>query len=88
MVHRHAVERGRRISGRRVDCRTPRRRGPRTSDAATDADLLVEFAQQVLLHVLRHVAQQNLTKVGGRNNHDPIQQGIIANKRQRAGASA
>ena len=51
-----------------------------TSDAATDADLLVEFAGKSCYMSFDTSLNQNLTKVGGRNNHDYIQQGIIANK--------
>lgn len=51
-----------------------------TSDADTDADLLVEFAGKSCYMSFDTSLNQNLTKVGGRNNHDYIQQGIIANK--------
>lgn len=51
-----------------------------TSDAATDSDLLVEFAGKSCYMSFDTSLNQNLTKVGGRNNHDYIQQGIIANK--------
>lgn len=51
-----------------------------TSDAATDADLLVEFAGKSCYMSFDTSLNQNLTKVGSRNNHDYIQQGIIANK--------
>jgi thymidylate synthase (FAD) len=51
-----------------------------TSDAATDADLLTEFAGKSCYMSFDTSLNQNLTKVGGRNNHDYIQQGIIANK--------
>lgn len=51
-----------------------------TSDAAADADLLVEFAGKSCYMSFDTSLNQNLTKVGGRNNHDYIQQGIIANK--------
>lgn len=51
-----------------------------TSDADTDADLLIEFAGKSCYMSFDTSLNQNLTKVGGRNNHDYIQQGIIANK--------
>ena len=51
-----------------------------TSDAITDADLLVEFAGKSCYMSFDTSLNQNLTKVGGRNNHDYIQQGIIASK--------
>lgn len=49
------------------------------SDAATDADLLTEFAGKSCYMSFDTSLNQNLTKVGGRANHDYIQQGIVAN---------
>ena len=51
-----------------------------TSDAATDADLLVEFAGKSCYMSFDTSLNQNLTEVGTRSTHDYIQQGIIANK--------
>ena len=50
------------------------------SDAEDDAALLTEFAGKSCYMSFDTSLNQNLTKVGGRNNHDYIQQGIIANK--------
>ena len=51
-----------------------------TSDAATDADLLVEFAGKSCYMSFDRQLNLNLTKVGGRTNEEYIQQGIIENK--------
>lgn len=50
------------------------------SDASTHADLLTEFAGKSCYMSFDTSLNQNLTKVGGRSNHDYIQQGIIATK--------
>lgn len=50
------------------------------TDAVTDADLLTEFAGKSCYMSFDTALNQNLTKVGGRDNHEYIQQGIIANK--------
>jgi thymidylate synthase (FAD) len=49
------------------------------SDAEDPAALLTEFAGKSCYMSFDTALNQNLTKVGGRNNHDYIQQGIIAN---------
>lgn len=50
-----------------------------TTDAETPADLLTEFAGKSCYMSFDTALNQNLTKTGTRNNHDYIQQGIIAN---------
>lgn len=49
------------------------------TDAETSADLLTEFAGKSCYMSFDTTLNQNLTKTGTRNNHDYIQQGIIAN---------
>lgn len=49
-----------------------------TTDADTDAELLTEFAGKSCYMSFDEKLNQNLTKVGTRNNHDYIQKGIIA----------
>ena len=49
------------------------------TDAETPADLLTEFAGKSCYMSFDTALNQNLTKTGTRNNHDYIQQGIIAN---------
>ena len=50
-----------------------------TTDAETPADLLTEFAGKSCYMSFDTALNQNLTKTGTRNNHDYIQQGLIAN---------
>lgn len=50
-----------------------------TTDAGTPADLLTEFAGKSCYMSFDTALNKNLTKTGTRNNHDYIQQGIIAN---------
>lgn len=50
------------------------------TDAETSADLLTEFAGKSCYMSFDTALNQNLTKTGTRNNHDYIQQGIIANR--------
>lgn len=50
------------------------------SDATDDASLLTEFAGKSCYMSFDTSLNQNLTRVGGRNNRDYIQQGIIATK--------
>ena len=50
------------------------------TDAETPADLLTEFAGKSCYMSFDTALNQNLTKTGTRNNHDYIQQGIIANR--------
>lgn len=50
------------------------------TDAASDAELLSEFAGKSCYMSFDTALNQNLTKVGTRNNHDYLQQGIISNK--------
>lgn len=49
------------------------------SDADDDASLLVEFAGKSCYMSFDTALNKNLTRTGGRNNYDYIQQGIIAN---------
>lgn len=49
------------------------------TDAETSADLLTEFAGKSCYMSFDTTLNKNLTKTGTRNNHDYIQQGIIAN---------
>lgn len=49
------------------------------TDAETAADLLTEFAGKSCYMSFDTTLNKNLTKTGTRNNHDYIQQGIIAN---------
>jgi thymidylate synthase (FAD) len=49
------------------------------SDAETSADLLTEFAGKSCYMSFDTTLNKNLTKTGTRNNHDYIQQGLIAN---------
>jgi len=51
-----------------------------TTDAETSADLLTEFAGKSCYMSFDTALNKNLTKTGTRNNHDYIQQGIIANR--------
>lgn len=48
-----------------------------TSDAKDDASLLTEFAGKSCYMSFDKSLNQNLTKTGGRNNHDYIQEGIV-----------
>lgn len=48
--------------------------------AATDADLLTEFAGKSCYMSFDTSLNKNLTRVGGRSSHEYIQGGIIANK--------
>ena len=50
------------------------------TDAETSADLLTEFAGKSCYMSFDTALNQNLTRTGTRNNHDYIQQGIIANR--------
>lgn len=50
------------------------------TDAETPADLLTEFAGKSCYMSFDTTLNKNLTKTGTRNNHDYIQQGIIANR--------
>lgn len=50
------------------------------TDAETSADLLTEFAGKSCYMSFDTTLNKNLTKTGTRNNHDYIQQGIIANR--------
>lgn len=50
------------------------------TDAETSADLLTEFAGKSCYMSFDTALNKNLTKTGTRNNHDYIQQGIIANR--------
>ena len=50
-----------------------------TSDAPDSASLLTEFAGKSCYMSFDPKLNANLTKTGGRNNHDYIQQGIIGN---------
>lgn len=49
------------------------------TDAETSADLLTEFAGKSCYMSFDTTLNKNLTKTGTRNNHDYIQQGLIAN---------
>lgn len=51
-----------------------------TTDAGTDADLLSEFAGKSCYMSFDTSLNENLTRVGGRNNHDYLQEGIIGQK--------
>lgn len=51
-----------------------------TTDADTDADLLSEFAGKSCYMSFDTSLNANLTRVGGRNNHDYLQKGIIGQK--------
>lgn len=50
------------------------------SDATDDASLLTEFAGKSCYMSFDKSLNQNLTKVGGRDNQTYIQEGIVANK--------
>ncbi len=54
--------------------------GSWTTDADDDAAMLTEFAGKSCYMSFDTSLNRNLTKVGTRNNHDYIQQGIVANK--------
>jgi thymidylate synthase (FAD) len=49
-----------------------------STDAASDAELLTEFAGKVCYMSFDKSLNRNLTKTGGRSNHKYIQDGIIA----------
>lgn len=51
-----------------------------STDAETDADLLSEFAGKSCYMSFDTSLNANLTRVGGRNNHDYLQEGIIGQK--------
>lgn len=51
-----------------------------TTDAGTDADLLSEFAGKSCYMSFDTSLNANLTRVGGRNNLDYLQEGIIGQK--------
>jgi len=51
-----------------------------TTDAVSDAEKLIEVAGKACYQSFSTDLNKNLTKVGGRNNHDYIQAGIVGMK--------
>ena len=50
------------------------------TDSASDAEELIEIAGKTCYMSFSTDLNSNLTRVGGRNNHDYIQQGLVATK--------